>query len=95
MSKKLSQAKNPIVIVGSDALQREDGGAVMSYTQQIAARLRQTSGCGQDWAVLNVLNRVASQVSSASQNKLLTIIDKIYIFRSQLLILVTRLECPR
>jgi len=63
-SKQLAAAKNPIVIVGGDALQREDGGAVMSYTQQIAAKLRQTSGCGKDWAVVNVLNRVASQVAA-------------------------------
>ena len=63
-SKQLAAAKNPIVIVGGDALQREDGGAVMSYTQQIAAKLRQTSGCSKDWAVVNVLNRVASQVAA-------------------------------
>merc|ERR1712029_350223 len=56
--------KNPVVIVGSDALQREDGGAVMSYTQQIASKLRQTSGCANDWAIVNVLNRVASQVAA-------------------------------
>ena len=43
-SKQLAAAKNPVVIVGSDALQREDGGAVMRYTQQIASKLRQTSG---------------------------------------------------
>jgi len=64
MSKKLAAAKKPIVIIGSDALQREDGGAVMSFTQQIAAKLRQSSGCDSDWAVLNVLNRVASQVAA-------------------------------
>merc|ERR1712029_1235260 len=56
--------KNPVVIVGSDALQREDGAAVMSYTQQIASKLRQTSGCANDWAIVNVLNRVASQVAA-------------------------------
>ena len=63
-SKQLAAAKNPVVIVGSDALQREDGGAVMRYTQQLAAKLRQTSGCAPDWAVVNVLNRVASQVKT-------------------------------
>jgi len=63
-SKQLAAAKNPVVIVGSDALQREDGGAVMSYTQQIASKLRQTSGCANDWAIVNVLNRVASQVAA-------------------------------
>jgi len=63
-SKQLAAAKNPVVIVGSDALQREDGAAVMSYTQQIASKLRQTSGCANDWAIVNVLNRVASQVAA-------------------------------
>ena len=34
--KKLAAAKNPVVIVGSEALQREDNGAVLSLVQQIA-----------------------------------------------------------
>ena len=34
--KTLAAAKNPVVIVGSEALQREDGGAVISLVQQIA-----------------------------------------------------------
>jgi len=32
----LNSAKNPVVIVGSEALQREDGGAVINLVQQIA-----------------------------------------------------------
>jgi hypothetical protein len=32
----LNHAKAPVVIVGSEALQRADGGAVMSLVQQIA-----------------------------------------------------------
>merc|ERR1712168_1170645 len=31
---ELNSAKNPIVIVGSESLQREDGGAIMSLVQQ-------------------------------------------------------------
>merc|ERR1740131_24604 len=61
---QLAAAKAPVVIVGSEALQRADGGAVMRHTQQIAAKLRASSGCGSDWAVLNVLHRVASQVAA-------------------------------
>ena len=34
--KSLSSAKNPVVIVGSEALQREDGGAIIGLVQQIA-----------------------------------------------------------
>ena len=63
-SKQLAAAKAPVVIVGSEALQREDGGAVMRFTQQIGDKLRQSSGCGHDWAVVNVLHRVASQVAA-------------------------------
>merc|ERR1712002_894673 len=46
------------------ALQRADGGAVMRLTQQIADKVRTSSGCGSEWAVLNVLHRVASQVAA-------------------------------
>jgi len=63
-SARLAAAKNPVVIVGSEALQREDGAAVMKLTQQIADKVRNTSGCAPDWAVLNVLHRVASQVAA-------------------------------
>merc|ERR1712198_441756 len=63
-SARLAAAKAPVVIVGSEALQREDGGAVMRLTQQIADKVRTSSGCEPDWAVLNVLHRVASQVAA-------------------------------
>jgi len=63
-SARLAAAKAPVVIVGSEALQRADGGAVMGLTQQIADNLRTSSGCDPDWAVLNVLHRVASQVAA-------------------------------
>merc|ERR1719383_404171 len=61
---RLAKAKNPVVIVGSEALQREDGASVMKHVQQIANNLRQESGCAEDWKVLNVLHRVASQVAA-------------------------------
>jgi len=63
-SARLAAAKAPVVIVGSESLQRADGGAVMRLTQQIADNVRTSSGCGSDWAVLNVLHRVASQVAA-------------------------------
>merc|ERR1719221_1718697 len=63
-SARLAAAKAPVVIVGSEALQRGDGGAVMRLTQQIADKVRTSSGCGSEWAVLNVLHRVASQVAA-------------------------------
>ena len=35
-AKKLAAASNPVVIVGSEALQRADGAALLSLVQQIA-----------------------------------------------------------
>jgi len=63
-SKSLASAKNPIVIVGSEILQREDGGAVMGLVQQIADNAKTQSGSDPEWKVLNVLHRVASQVAA-------------------------------
>jgi len=60
---RVSAAKAPIVIVGSEALQRHDGAAVMGLVQQIANNAR--AGVEDpSWAVLNVLHRVASQVAA-------------------------------
>merc|ERR1712037_907547 len=61
---RLAKAKNPVVIVGSEALQREDGASVMAQVQRIASNLKQSSGCDEDWKVLNTLHRVASQVAA-------------------------------
>jgi len=63
-NERLARAKNPVVIVGSEALQRADGGAVMRCVQQIADKAKSTSGCDSEWRVLNVLHRVASQVAA-------------------------------
>jgi len=61
---RLKAAKKPCVIVGSEALQRGDNSAVLRASQQIASSLRASSGCEEDWKVLNVLHRVASQVAA-------------------------------
>jgi len=61
---RLAAAKNPVVIVGSEALQRADGGAVMRCVQQISEKAKSTSGCDPEWRVLNVLHRIASQVAA-------------------------------
>merc|ERR1719266_2190290 len=60
---RLARAKNPVVIVGSEALQREDGPSVTALSQKISDNLRKSSGCAEDWKVLNVLHRVAGQVA--------------------------------
>ncbi|KAK2856905.1 hypothetical protein Q5P01_005640 [Channa striata] len=60
----LSAAKRPIVVVGSSALQREDGAAILSTVSTIAQNARTSSGVEEGWKVLNVLHRVASQVAA-------------------------------
>jgi len=63
-SKTLAQAKNPMVVVGSSALQRGDGTPLYKAVSTIAQNARVQSGCGEGWKVLNVLHRVASQVAA-------------------------------
>lgn len=58
---KLKAAKKPLVIVGSSALQRADGAAVMAQVNKVAAS---ASSATPDWKVLNVLHRAASQVAA-------------------------------
>ncbi|XP_005948784.1 NADH-ubiquinone oxidoreductase 75 kDa subunit, mitochondrial [Haplochromis burtoni] len=62
--KVLSAAKRPVVVVGSGALQREDGVAILSAVSTIAQNARASSGVEGSWKVLNVLHRVASQVAA-------------------------------
>lgn len=62
--KVLSAAKRPVVVVGSSALQREDGVAILSAISTIAQNARASSGVEDGWKVLNVLHRVASQVAA-------------------------------
>lgn len=47
-----------MVVVGSAALQRNDGAALFKAVSTIAQNARVQSGCGNDWRVLNVLQRV-------------------------------------
>ncbi|KAJ6665348.1 hypothetical protein lerEdw1_004397 [Lerista edwardsae] len=63
-SKVLNQAKKPMVVVGSAALQRGDGAAIHSAISTIAHNARTKSGVGTDWKVMNILHRVASQVAA-------------------------------
>ncbi|KAM3667695.1 NADH-ubiquinone oxidoreductase 75 kDa subunit, mitochondrial [Ammospiza maritima maritima] len=63
-SKVLDNAKKPTVVVGSTALQRSDGAAILAAVSAIAQNSRATSGAGADWKVMNILHRVASQVAA-------------------------------
>ncbi|KAJ3584669.1 hypothetical protein NHX12_015164 [Muraenolepis orangiensis] len=60
----LSTAKRPVVVVGSSALQRPDGGAILAAVSALAQKARSSSGVEEGWKVLNVLHRVASQVAA-------------------------------
>lgn len=62
--KVLAGAKKPVIVVGSTALQRPDGAAIHAAVSTLAQNVRVQSGCGNDWRVLNVLQRVASQVAA-------------------------------
>lgn len=57
----LNKAKKPMIIIGSSTLQRADGAAIFARTQQLCNELREP---GSSWRVLNVLQRVASQVAA-------------------------------
>ncbi|XP_041259221.1 NADH-ubiquinone oxidoreductase 75 kDa subunit, mitochondrial isoform X2 [Onychostruthus taczanowskii] len=63
-SKVLDNAKKPMVVVGSAALQRGDGAAIHAAVSTIAHNVRAKSGAAADWKVLNILHRVASQVAA-------------------------------
>jgi len=61
-SEALMNAKNPMIVVGSSALQRQDGAAIHARIAELAGKVRQaTSATGK---ILNVLHRVASQVAA-------------------------------
>lgn len=66
---KLKNAKKPLIIIGADTLKRSDGAAILQAVQLLANSL-QSSVEVQDWKVLNVLHKVASQV--------IRIIEKIF-----------------
>lgn len=63
-SQVLKTAKKPMVVLGSSALQRIDGAAILAAVSSIAQRIRVTSGVTGDWKVMNILHRVASQVAA-------------------------------
>merc|ERR1719369_370211 len=63
-NKRLASASRPIIIVGSGALQREDSAQLHSLVTQIAYNTRVQTQVPDDWKVLNVLHRVASQVAA-------------------------------
>lgn len=63
-NKLLAKAKNPMIVIGSGALQRADNAALLNLTSRLAQKVREQSGAPADWRVFNVLHRAASQVGA-------------------------------
>ncbi|TKC34317.1 hypothetical protein EI555_001006 [Monodon monoceros] len=63
-SQVLKEAKKPMVVLGSSALQRNDGAAILAAVSNIAQKIRMSSGVTGDWKVMNILHRIASQVAA-------------------------------
>ncbi|XP_071803111.1 NADH-ubiquinone oxidoreductase 75 kDa subunit, mitochondrial-like [Asterias amurensis] len=63
-SKTLSEAKRPMIVVGSGALQRDDGSTIHGLVASLAQKTRVASQAEDGWKILNVLHRVASQVAA-------------------------------
>lgn len=57
-SSKLMSAKRPMIVVGSEALQREDGSAIQRLTQELSAKLKAKSD-DPTWKIFNVLHKVS------------------------------------
>ncbi|RZC40576.1 NADH-ubiquinone oxidoreductase 75 kDa subunit, mitochondrial [Asbolus verrucosus] len=60
VAKRLKSAKKPLIILGADTLQRSDGAAILSAVQSLAA----SASVPENWKVLNILHKVASQVAA-------------------------------
>lgn len=54
-SQKLASARRPMIVLGSEALQRPDGTALHTLVQKIALQCQKS----EDWKTLNILHRVS------------------------------------
>ncbi|KAK6029453.1 NADH dehydrogenase, G subunit [Ostertagia ostertagi] len=63
-AKKLLSAKNPMIIVGSAAVQGEKGADVFAKVQQLADKVRSSGSCDKSRKVVNILHRWAGQVGA-------------------------------
>lgn len=65
-SARLKAAKKPMIVLGSQQLERTDGAALLSQVQQLSQKLASGAKAedGSNWRVLNVLQNVAAQVAA-------------------------------
>lgn len=61
VSKALKKAKNPVIIIGYDALRRGDGKAILAKASDISEAYKVVR---QDWNGFNVLHKAASRVGA-------------------------------
>lgn len=61
---RLKEAKKPMIILGSDVFEREDGAGIHSCVSSLAQNLRSNLQDGDDWKVFNVLHKHAGQVAA-------------------------------
>ncbi|XP_031224847.1 NADH-ubiquinone oxidoreductase 75 kDa subunit, mitochondrial [Mastomys coucha] len=62
--KVLKEAKKPMVVLGSSALQRDDGAAILAAVSNVVQNIRVTTSVAAEWKVMNILHRIASQVAA-------------------------------
>nr|CAH8822808.1 unnamed protein product [Trichobilharzia regenti] len=62
LNKSLQSASHPIIILGSECLQRSDAKAIHNTVQRIATNLKESKKL--DYQVFNILHRCASQVAA-------------------------------
>lgn len=53
-----------MVVLGSSALQRDDGAAILVAVSNMVQKIRVTTGVAAEWKVMNILHRIASQVAA-------------------------------
>lgn len=63
-AKALRSAQRPMIIVGSGALQGSQGSRLLGQLQRLAGSLRGNLNSSEEWRILNVLHRAASQVGA-------------------------------
>jgi len=63
-AKVLMGAKNPVIIVGTNALNRTDGSKLHGLCATISNSLKSRGKVDAQWRILNVLHRIAGQVAA-------------------------------
>lgn len=88
----LSAAKRPVVVVGSSALQREDGAAILSTVSTIAQNARTSSGVEEGWKVLNVLHRCILRLFSSGNYLINWLVFSVYLSWLSTVLILTHME---